>query len=462
VPTSQAPAHWSKDFVEHLRTVHFALIAISAGLLVLILSSKTYNPSVAVRQLEEIEELKSVWTQEWITTKWGTATSYSPIPTRTPVTAVDLPQNLAENKDPNSNYCISLSEEREVSGTLHRAQASFIVVLPSPKWFSPRRRLDSKETEPDLTSTPQTLSEFGMWWNSLADGSDHYVAIPAAIVNKAPASYASSDFLTLSETGKASEKASKKAVERVRLELYPSFDGRFEGFVTILTVRNKFKFLSCEQYEVRVNQQGLLRFFPDWHTGTFRASFYDLDEASREYRSLPLDRVSKLLSDENTKGSEVFEAFGMKFPAGQITLWGDILLLSVQLYFLVYLRQLSGNLKPDDAGWDVPWIGMNSSGTSKAMSFMSFAVLPVANAISIGWQGTVRVSISYLDRTDHWFWFHLRAKPWTWHYTVLLDISLLFLAAIASSYLSFLSWKYRPQIAPEPPKPPSCPAQLFE
>jgi len=125
-----------------------------------------------------------------------------------------------------------------------------------------------------------------------------------------------------------------------------------------------------------------------------------------------------LLSDENTKGAEVFEAFGMKFPAGQITFWGDILLLSVQLYFLVYLRQLSGKLKPDDAGWDVPWIGMNSSATSKVMCCVSFAVMPVVASTCIGWQGAIRACIGYLYRTDHWFWFHLRSMPWTWHYSV--------------------------------------------
>jgi hypothetical protein len=264
--------------------------------------------------------------------------------------------------------------------------------------------------------------------------------------------------MTLSEEGKVSA----NAIERVRLELNPSSDGGFDATANPLKIRNTFTFQGCAQYEIPIKQQGLLYFFPNWQTGTFRASFYDLDEATRGYGTLTLDRVNKLLTEENTKSSEVFEAFGMKFPAGQITLWGDILLLSVQLYFLVYLRQLSGKLKPEDAGWDVPWIGMNSSVTAKAISYLSFVILPVVTAICVGWQGAVRASIGYLYRTDQWFWFHLRANPWTWHYTVPLEVFLLILAALASGYLGLLSWKYRPQIAPEPPKPPSCPAQLFE
>jgi hypothetical protein len=60
------PAHWSKDYVEHLRIVHFALIAISAGLVVLLLTSKEYNAVNALVQLEEIINFKQQWNKEWL------------------------------------------------------------------------------------------------------------------------------------------------------------------------------------------------------------------------------------------------------------------------------------------------------------------------------------------------------------------------------------------------------------
>jgi hypothetical protein len=66
-----------------------------------------------------------------------------------------------------------------------------------------------------------------------------------------------------------------------------------------------------------------------------------------------MEEVRKIIFDEATKGDEIFEAFGMKFPAGQITIWGSIVLLSIQLciflYFL-YLKQLSGRLRSHDPG----------------------------------------------------------------------------------------------------------------
>jgi len=65
-PPTTAPAHWSKDFVEHLRTIHFALIVVSGGLIVLALSSQPYNTKAAYQQLEEIINLKTAWSAGWL------------------------------------------------------------------------------------------------------------------------------------------------------------------------------------------------------------------------------------------------------------------------------------------------------------------------------------------------------------------------------------------------------------
>jgi len=46
--------HWSKDFVEHLRTVHFALVAVSVGLILLL--SRSSSP--ALGQIRQVIELK--------------------------------------------------------------------------------------------------------------------------------------------------------------------------------------------------------------------------------------------------------------------------------------------------------------------------------------------------------------------------------------------------------------------
>src|SRR5437879_5077450 len=59
IPSTQrsVPGDWSKGFVEHLRTVHFALLSISVALILLLLS-KPYDARTAVSELNQIVSLK--------------------------------------------------------------------------------------------------------------------------------------------------------------------------------------------------------------------------------------------------------------------------------------------------------------------------------------------------------------------------------------------------------------------
>lgn len=58
---SQAPAHWSKDFVEHLRTVHFKLIALCIGLIILASFPGKTEIQIAYEQASQILEVTNTW-----------------------------------------------------------------------------------------------------------------------------------------------------------------------------------------------------------------------------------------------------------------------------------------------------------------------------------------------------------------------------------------------------------------
>jgi hypothetical protein len=158
-----------------------------------------------------------------------------------------------------------------------------------------------------------------------------------------------------------------------------------------------------------------------------------------EVADLPLQDIKEFLHDEAAKGQEVFEAFGMKLPAGKVTLWGEILVLSVQLYFFIYLRQVAGKLRPDDPGWDVPWVSMDTSRLSKTVVFVSLVVLPVAATALLGVQAFL-------------VW---RKTAWPYEgWSRLLHPSEPFalgIAVIASICLGILSWRYRPKVEAEEP-----------
>lgn len=119
----------------------------------------------------------------------------------------------------------------------------------------------------------------------------------------------------------------------------------------------------------------------------------------------------------------------MKFPAGQATVWGIIILLSVQLYLYLYLKQLNGKLGESDPGWDVPWIGMDTSRPARVIFLTTVLVLPCS---AVGALATY----SALHR-----WPSLARDS----YSVTTDAALTG-AFIFAAILGALSWKYRPKV----------------
>jgi hypothetical protein len=90
--------HWSKDFVEHLRTVHFALIAVCVGLIALSLAHPAGPLEMALKQLQGIKQVTgtgqrrfhavgenySDWVDEWAGTQVKRAIDTKQIRLRTP------------------------------------------------------------------------------------------------------------------------------------------------------------------------------------------------------------------------------------------------------------------------------------------------------------------------------------------------------------------------------------------
>lgn len=57
--------HWSKDYVEHIRTVHFALVAVCLGLIGLVQFEKPKDVTTARSQFEKIRNLVDHWNSVW-------------------------------------------------------------------------------------------------------------------------------------------------------------------------------------------------------------------------------------------------------------------------------------------------------------------------------------------------------------------------------------------------------------
>jgi len=211
--------------------------------------------------------------------------------------------------------------------------------------------------------------------------------------------------------------------------------------------------ISGLQYEAKHgdNDPNLVPLSP----GPFEKSFRALSEEVSGLEVEPLEDIEKDVAERLSKRSEEFEAFGMKFPTAQITTWGTVTLLGVQLYFFQYLRRLAGKLDRDDPGWDVPWICLDQSFLAQAILFATFVLLPFVTVLLLGFRASLRLTAVYWV-PDSW---HLIGGV-RWEGIVLLQIASFLFASLASLALGILSWTFRPRLGDSPEE--RCSSQLFE
>jgi hypothetical protein len=415
------PEHWSKDCVEHLRSVHFGLMALTMGLILLVVTAPTYNAVTALVQIDEIIYLKQHWSRDWVFE-------------RTDNKEVEvLSVNSGVEFEPNSATLPSIPYKPKGKTGLWIAPKVKINALrlfgPEP-YQEPPASLYKFNTElGDFEKFPETLGEFQNWWSDLEKPYVYF--LPFEI----PDSWKNDDGETIqppSWTNPIEVDFWLTFKNRTAKSEFPEF--YYTGFIE--KVQGKRVHVSIPISSVlkaEVNQDFVVSLFRNLKKGPFDQSFQDLETATRQKKDLSLDEIKGFLHDEAAKGPEVFEIFGMKLPAGQVTAWGDVLLLSVQLCFFLYLRRLSGELNADAPGWEVPWIGMDSSGLSKTILYVTVVILPCLATILLAWQTGIRISGS------SW-------AAWKWHWTAQAKAALLIAPIILSLLLGLLAWKYRPQL----------------
>lgn len=139
-------------------------------------------------------------------------------------------------------------------------------------------------------------------------------------------------------------------------------------------------------------QQSLIQKFPKDRRpphGSFEYSFRALNAFTKNYQGfeIPLGAFDTILASEQSRTGESFEAFGVKFPAQGTTRWGILVVLGIQLYLFIHLRELAGKLNPEDAGWDVAWIGVYDSTLSKRVFAFSAFWLPIGAVAALAIRG---------------------------------------------------------------------------
>jgi len=141
------------DFIEHIRTVHFALVGLSVGLILTLLSAKPYHANTALRELDQIIELKKLWSPTWI------------------YAHANRSQQPPGNED--DDWTINAFENRGLDaemklGRPYRKRYAIKFLPPQENWVRGGDDNDNGDADWSPKSFPSTLTEFEQWWNRMA------------------------------------------------------------------------------------------------------------------------------------------------------------------------------------------------------------------------------------------------------------------------------------------------------
>jgi hypothetical protein len=419
-------------------------MATAVTLIVVAVTTKPYSTAVAARELRQIQDLRTNWSQKFIYDKLNRQHFSSP-------PFLNLGISLFDPNPNNARKTVYLRIERD--DTIYEASFDESVCDYGSLGHT------------DIPTPPETVTRFGAWWDNLGRGVCYFYfpnRIRTPAVNRLGVKHTDIELLP-SASPKAPPNASTQELKQLStcclrrpVEMFSSFDGGtntlqylssiHESFGTVAVVLPVAEF---ERSEVSLNS---VSSYMGIRPGRFDESFRDLEEVVKANGVESLAALQDILSKVAVSDSPVFEAFGIKFPADVATIGGTIVLLGVQLYFFIYLRKLSGTLKEDDDGWNVPWIGMDASPVARASSWTTIVFLPIASLLVLGTASAIRLTRGYWGFPNGKF--HL-APVSGFHWTVDVKLVAMIVAIILSAYLGSICWEYRPQMAAvsAPPKP---------
>lgn len=455
--------HWSKDYVEHLRTVHLTLVAVSVAIIIIVMSARPYKPAVAVRELHQIVELKKLWTPQWIHDHGNQQHISVPLPKAMPTSDVSEYEIKLDTTTRLMNAWIGGRDDKK-----HDFSQAVLLVFPKENWV----QVSPEMKRVHLNSFPVTLREFEEWWNEFSqpvevyfpDGINDYVPFSqwqltdrqkdgALVIDVHPVE-TSAPLASITATHLDLLQDRKSDVEfyytgRAPISVGPKRSANSKPIIVYIPITNLA--------HIKLSRTNLATFFGNWKAEDFNRCFYDLQQASRDFSSLELEDMMKILDADAGKGAEVFEVLGIKIPVTQVTTWGSLVLLGIQVYLLLFLIQLNGKLRAGDPGWDVPWVGMDQTKFAQRVLFLTLVLLP---CIAVAVLGGRAISLIIADFRDLEHWWKLKVSVQQGF--VLAGKVLMIAAAFATAcVLAARSWKYRPQVVDVEPVF-SCPPQVFE
>lgn len=157
---------WSKDYVEHLRTVHFSLLVVSVALFAIATTRSQSEISTAHQQAKDVLEVARGWNVNWLQTY--------------------AEEKMSNASDPNKKTLASTIQRVSAPITIRKSQAlhsqALSLKFPEPNWTIAREPLLPLQVDAygqwlyaDLQvdtrivklNPPTSLTEFKKFWDAL-------------------------------------------------------------------------------------------------------------------------------------------------------------------------------------------------------------------------------------------------------------------------------------------------------
>jgi hypothetical protein len=334
----------SKDFVEHLRTVHFALIATCLALVVVVLGSSSERLSKASRQLDLISETAAALKSSWI-------------------------QEARKEFVASADECVSFAD-REVHGFVtapgqHSLPPSLVfAVEPSGKkvylasWFK-----KSPVGIPSLV-LPTTLAQFREIWDA------RIMFVCPTQLSQESVSMSVKDFMNFPASN------GLMVNEAVLNDRFPIGAFRLAQSSDNPDFLNVFDVTEYRTQTLRVRDV-LRNKLPkeELPHRDFNEAFSELDQATtgvQEEASLKL--LKSIVELQRKNASEFFEAFGQKFPSESASRWGSLIVIGIQFYFWLHFSEYR---KRPVGPLQTAWIGSYTTAAARFLFCTTALAAPV-------------------------------------------------------------------------------------
>jgi hypothetical protein len=174
---------------------------------------------------------------------------------------------------------------------------------------------------------------------------------------------------------------------------------------------------------------------PDWTCkGTFEQCFTELNRSAQGKMSYPLKELSESIDYRLAhEQAREFSLFGIKPPSADQSYWAIIAILAVLTYLWLHLHHLSPKSEEEQEGFDVAWVGTYGAPAAYILIWLSTFALPVYSVSKLGLRG-IHYSGSLIELG--------RQAPWQFVLWLLLPCLYCTVLAFSSCLMMYRLAKY--------------------